>query len=148
MDQIDRSIVQLLQREGRMSHESIAKEINLSRPAVHDRIRRLESAGIIQGYTAKVDWDALGLPVTAFILARVTGNCYPAAQKILALVTNEAMVEECHRVAGDWCLLIQTRSASPLALQTLLDEIRAISGVQNTMTTVALSEVIRETLAV
>jgi len=148
MDQIDRSIVQLLQREGRMSHEGIAKEINLSRPAVHDRIRRLETAGVIRGYEAKVDWEALGLPVTAFILARVSGNCYPAAQKILRMVTNDAMVEECHRVAGDWCLLIQTRSASPLALQTLLDEIRSVPGVQNTMTTVALSEVIRESVAV
>lgn len=146
MDQIDRSIVRLLQREGRMSHESITKEVNLSRPAVHDRIRRLESAGVIQGYSTRVDWEALGLPVTAFIQARVSGNCYPVAQKILKLISDEAMVEECHRVAGDWCLLIQTRSASPLALQALLDEIRSLPGVQNTMTTVALSEVVRETV--
>lgn len=144
MDHIDRSIVKLLQRDGRMSHESIAREVHLSRPAVHDRIRRMEAAGVIQGYTAQIDWEAMGLPVTAFIQARVSGNCYPTAQTILGLVTDEALVENCHRIAGDWCLLIQTRSASPLALQGLLDEIRSVPGVQSTMTTVALSTVLRE----
>lgn len=144
MDPIDKTIVKLLQKDGRLSHEAISKAVHLSRPAVHDRIRRMEAAGVIRGYTAEVDWEALGLPVAAFIQARVAGNCYPIAQRILNLVTDEAMVEACHRLAGDWCLMIQTRSASPLALQTLLDEVRAIPGVQNTMTIIALSTVVRE----
>lgn len=144
MDNLDRSLVRMLQKDGRLSHEAIAREVGLSRPAVHDRIRRLEAAGVIRGYRAEVDWEALGLPLTAFILARVTGNCYPAAQAIYGLSNDRALVEECHRIAGDWCMLVVTRSASPLALQDLLDEIRSVSGVQNTMTTVALSTVLRE----
>ena len=99
----------------------------------------------MRGYRAEVDWEALGLPLTAFILARVGGNCYPAAQAIYRLSGERALVEECHRVAGDWCLLIVTRSASPHALQDLLDEVRAVPNVQNTMTTIALSTVLRET---
>lgn len=144
IDELDRKIVRMLQKDGRMSHEQISREIHLSRPAVHDRIRRLEAAGIIRGYSAEVDWDSLGLPVTAFILARVTGNCYPVAQRMLKLQSEQALVETCHRVAGDWCLLIQTRSASPVALQDLLDEIRSQPGIQATMTTIALSTVIAE----
>lgn len=144
MDRIDRQIVRILQSDGRASHERIAQEVNLSRPAVHDRIRRLEAAGVIRGYTAEVDWEALGLPVTAFIQARIVGNCYPIAQRILGLVSEEAMVAACHRVAGDWCLLVETRAASPIALQGLLDQIRDIAGVQSTMTTIALSTVQKE----
>ena len=144
MDPIDKNIVRLLQKDGRLSHEAIAREIHLSRPAVHERIRRLEAAGVIRGYTAQIDWEALGLPLTAFILARIVGNCYPAAQAFYRLGSERALVEECHRIAGDWCMLVVTRSASPIALQDLLDEIRAVPGVQNTMTTVALSTVLRE----
>lgn len=144
MDTLDRAIVRLLQADGRLSHEAVAREVGLSRPAVHDRIRRLEAAGVIRGYRAEVDWEALGLPLNAFILARITGNCFPAAQAIYRLSNDRAVVEECHRVAGDWCMLVVTRSASPLALQDLLDEIRSVPGVQSTMTTVALSTVVPE----
>ncbi len=144
MDPIDRSIVRLLQKDGRLSHEQVSREVHLSRPAVHDRIRRLEAAGVIRGYRAEVDWEAMGLPLTAFILARVAGSCNPAAQAFYRLSHERALVEECHRVAGDWCMLVVTRSASPLALQDLLDELRAVPGVQSTMTTVALSTVLRD----
>ncbi|WP_025227667.1 Lrp/AsnC family transcriptional regulator [Fimbriimonas ginsengisoli] len=142
MDRTDREIVRLLQTDGRMTHEQISKEISLSRPAVHDRIRRLESAGVIRGYSAQVDWDALGLSLCAFLFVRVTGNCVPIAQKIWTLGTEDAMVQECHRIAGDWCLLLQTRSASTAAHLRLHDEIRAIPGVQNTMNVIALAEVL------
>lgn len=145
MDKTDREIVRLLQIDGRMSHEQISKEIHLSRPAVHDRIRRMEAAGVIRGYTVQVDWDALGLPLGAFIFVRVAGICMPVAEKIVRLGGEDAVVLECHRVAGDWCLLVSTRSASTTALQQLHDELRAIPSVQNTMTVVALSVVQLET---
>lgn len=141
MDRTDRDIVRLLQTDGRMSHEQISKEIGLSRPAVHDRIRRLEAAGVIRGYTAQADWDALGLSLGAFIFVRVAGSCVPVTHQILALGGDDALVQECHRVAGDWCLLVHTRSASTAVLQQLLDELRTIPGVTGTMTTIALSSV-------
>jgi len=124
-----------------MTHEQISKEINLSRPAVHDRIRRMEAAGVVRGYTVQVDWDALGLPLGAFIFVRVAGTSAVVGEKIVRLGGEDAIVLECHRVAGDWCLLVSTRSASTIALQQLHDELRAIPSVQNTMTVVALSSV-------
>jgi len=141
MDSTDLEIVRLLQKNGRMSHEQIAREVHLSRPAVHDRIKRLEQEDVIRGYGAQVDWDAIGLPLTAFIWIRTAKSCLPVGQQILGLTTRAAVVEECHRVAGEWCLQIKTRSASSMALQDLLDQISAIPEVQHTMTTVALSTI-------
>jgi Lrp/AsnC family leucine-responsive transcriptional regulator len=141
MDTTDREIVRLLRQNGRMSHEQVAREVHLSRPAVHDRIRRMEQEQVIQGYSAQVDGEALGLPLTAFIWVRTAKSCLSAGQTILALTKRDAVVEECHRVAGEWCLLVKTRSASSQALQDLLDRISMIPEVQNTMTTVALCEV-------
>jgi Lrp/AsnC family leucine-responsive transcriptional regulator len=57
----------------------------------------------------------------------------------MGLGTEDGFVEECHRVTGDWCLLLKARAASPLALQELIDRVRAVPGVQATMTTLALS---------
>ncbi|RYG28625.1 Lrp/AsnC family transcriptional regulator [bacterium] len=139
MDTTDREIVKLLRDNGRLSHEEISREIHLSRPAIHDRVRRMEANGVIQGYRAEVDWEALGLPLTAFMWIRVTGVCNPTAQKILALSSSTSVIEECHRVAGEWCLLIKTHSANSNALQDLLDSISSLPNVTNTMTTLALS---------
>ena len=144
MDAIDKEIVGLLLRDGRLTHEQISRQVGLSRPAVHDRIRRLESAGVVQGYTARVDWESLGLPVTAFVFVRVSGSCLPSAQAIYDLSCETAVVERCDRVAGDWCLLVHTRSASTHALQDLLDGIRSVPGVQGTMTSIALSTVVSD----
>ncbi len=141
MDTTDIEIVRILQKNGRISHEQIARDVHLSRPAVHDRIRRLEEAGILQGYTARIDWDAVGLPLTAFIWVRTSLSCLSAGRTILGFSSPTVLVEECHRVAGEWCLLVKTRSASSLALQDLLDRISALPEVQNIMTTVALCAV-------
>lgn len=145
MDKTDRDIARILQKNGRATHEQIARDVHLSRPAVHERIRRLEQDGVIQGYGAEVAWDAIGLPVTAFIFVRTSEACLPTARQILGLTSEAAVVQECHRVVGEWCLLVKVRTASSLALQDVLDEIRSISGVQHTMTTIALSEVVSET---
>ena len=140
MDAVDQKIVDLLRGNGRLSREQIAREINLSRPAVHERVKRLEEQGVIRGYTAEVDWNALGKPLTAFIFVRTAGtDCNETGYAILNLGDSDAIVQECHRVTGEWCLLLKARVASPLALQALLDRIRLAPGVQGTMTSIALS---------
>lgn len=142
LDIVDREIMTLLHRNGRLSQEQIAQHVHLSRPAVHERIKRLEERGIIHGYQALVDWNALGMPITAFIWVRTTGSkCNETGQVIMHLSNTDAMVEECYRVTGEWCMLLKARLASPLALQDLIDHIRAVPGVQATMTTMALSAV-------
>jgi Lrp/AsnC family transcriptional regulator, leucine-responsive regulatory protein len=140
MDAIDLAIVRLLERHGRLSQEQLARRVRLSRPAVHQRVKRLEAAGVLKGYRAVLDWAAVGKPLTAFVWVRTGGpDCTAVGPAIMALGDDDAFVEECHRVTGEWCLLAKTRAASPLALQDLIDRVRAMGGVQATMTTLALS---------
>ena len=140
MDAIDHAIVRLLERHGRLSQEQLARRVRLSRPAVHQRVKRLEAAGVLRGYRAVLDWAAVGLPLTAFVWVRTGGaSCAGVGPDLLELGGDDGFVEECHRVTGDWCLLLKVRAASPLALQELIDRARAVTGVQATMTTLALS---------
>jgi Lrp/AsnC family transcriptional regulator, leucine-responsive regulatory protein len=140
MDEIDQAIARLLERHGRLSQEQLARRVRLSRPAVHQRVKRLEAAGVLQGYRAVLDWAAVGLPLTAFVWVRTGGaDCAGVGPALLRVGGADGFVEECHRVTGDWCLLLKVRAASPLALQDLIDRVRAVAGVQATMTTLALS---------
>ena len=142
MDKTDHQIVILLRQNGRLSQEQIAQSVHLSRPAVHERIKHLEAQGILRGYQAVIDWKALNLPLLAFVWVRAhTAQipCNTTSAMIMDLSNEEALVEECHRVTGEWCMLVQVRVASPLALQNLIDRIRALSSVEATNTTIVLS---------
>ena len=142
MDSTDRGIVNLLLADGRMSHEQIAKEVHLSRPAVFERIKRLEARGIIRGYGAKVDWEALDLPLTAFVWIRTSsGNCNECGRQIAEVRLEGMQLEDLHRVTGEWCFFAKYRLATPTVLQQVIDRIRQVPGVQNTLTTIALSSV-------
>jgi len=142
LDEIDREIVRILHANGRLNQERIAREVKLSRPAVHERIRRLEEEGVIRGYKALVDWAALGQPVTAFVWVRTSGaKCRETGPVLMGLTCDGAAVEECYSVTGEWCLLLKVRAVSPSTLQDLIDEIRDTPGIEATMTTVVLSTI-------
>jgi Lrp/AsnC family transcriptional regulator, leucine-responsive regulatory protein len=141
MDAIDLQIIKLLQTNARLSQEALAREVNLSRPAVHERLRRLEAEHIITGYQAQVNWDALGYLITAFIWVRTTGvHCQDSARTLMGLSHDPALIEECHRVAGEWCVLLKVRTRTPRDLERLIDNIRDCPGVVATMTTLAFSD--------
>jgi Lrp/AsnC family transcriptional regulator, leucine-responsive regulatory protein len=139
LDQIDLALVCLLQADGRASQEELAREVGLSRPAVHERMRKLEQHRVIEGYTVNLDWAAVGLPMLAFVMVRTTGRCTQSTAEILGVSDRSAFVEEVHRVTGDFCFLIKARAASSAALEALLDRIRDVPGVSATHTTLALS---------
>jgi Lrp/AsnC family transcriptional regulator, leucine-responsive regulatory protein len=142
MDDTDRGIVNLLLADGRMSHEQIAKEIHLSRPAVFERIKRLEAKGVIRGYSARVDWEPLGLPLTAFVWIRTSSsNCNDVGRQIAEVRLEGMQLEDLHRVTGEWCFFAKYRLATPAVLQQVIDRVRQVPGVQNTLTTIALSAV-------
>src|SRR6266511_5050469 len=75
MDSIDRHLVSLLRVNGRLSQEQLAREVNLSRPAVHERLKRLEEQGAIRGYTAVIDWEAWGATTDSLYLDPHNGDC-------------------------------------------------------------------------
>jgi Lrp/AsnC family transcriptional regulator, leucine-responsive regulatory protein len=136
VEEVDRRIVDLLVKDGRMSYTDLGKATGLSTSAVHQRVRRLEQRGVIRGYTALVDPEAVGLPLTAFISVKPFDPSAPDdISERLAEVTE---IEACHSVAGDENYILKVRVGTPIALEHLLARIRTLSGV-STRTTVVLS---------
>ncbi|MBV9098670.1 MAG: Lrp/AsnC family transcriptional regulator [Frankiaceae bacterium] len=136
MEDLDRQIVRLLAHDGRRSFTDLAKDTGLSVSAVHQRVRRLEKRGVIRGYSADIDADEIGLPLTAFVSIKPIDPAAPddAPDRLAHL---EA-IEACHSVAGDESYILKVRVADPGALEALLQEIRAAANV-STRTTVVLS---------
>ncbi|MQB01772.1 MAG: AsnC family transcriptional regulator [Actinobacteria bacterium] len=140
LDRIDRQILQLLRQDGRMPHAAIAKVVRLSGPAVHERIRKLESRGVIAGYTAVLDPRALDRDHVAFVMVTLSeGNEFAADDPIVARICDEPDVLEFHRIAGEDCYLIKIRTSTNKDLERLLRRIRSIRGVARTRTTICLS---------
>jgi Lrp/AsnC family transcriptional regulator, leucine-responsive regulatory protein len=139
-DPLDRKILRLLRRDGRMSHAAIAKEVGLSGPAVHDRVRKLEQRGIIAQYAAVLDPQALNRTCTAFIMVTLSeGTEFAADEPIVARICDEQDVLEFHRVAGEDCYMLKVRTATNKDLEQLLRRIRSTPGVARTRTTIVLS---------
>ena len=136
VEEIDRRIVSLLSRNGRMSFTELARQAGLSVSAVHQRVRRLEADGVITGYVALCDPEIIGLPLTAFISIKPFDAAAPddLPQRLRHLTA----IEACHSVAGDENYILKVRVASPAALEELLQQIRGAANV-STRTTVVLS---------
>lgn len=136
VEDIDRQIVRLLGRDGRMSYTDLGKSTGLSTSAVHQRVRRLEERGVIRGYVAVVDAEAVELPLTAFISIRPIDPSAPddAPERLRGL----AEIEACHSVAGEESYILKVRVRAPSDLELLLARIRAEAGV-STRTTIVLS---------
>jgi len=136
VEETDRAILSALAGDGRQSYTDLAEKVGLSVSAVHQRVRRLEQRGVIRGYTAVLDNEALGLPLTAFVAIRPIDPSQPddAPERLADLPE----IESCYSVAGDDFYLLLVRVASPADLERLLQEIRKAANVA-TRTTVVLS---------
>ena len=136
MEEIDRAIVGALTTDGRLSYTDLAERVGLSVSAVHQRVRRLEQRGVLNGYTAKVSYEALDLPLTAFVAIRPFDPSQPddAPERLAHL----AEIDSCYSVAGEDFYLLLVRVGGPADLERLLQEIRTAASV-TTRTTVVLS---------
>jgi Lrp/AsnC family transcriptional regulator, leucine-responsive regulatory protein len=136
VEEIDRQILGLLARDGRMSFTDLGKATGLSTSAVHQRVRRLEQRGVIRGYAAVIDPEAIGLPLTAFV--SVTPLDQSAPDDVPDQLAGLPEIEACHSVAGEENYILKVRVATPGALEQLLARIRASASVA-TRTTIVLS---------
>ena len=134
-DEIDRRLALLLIADGRATLKSLADETGLSVSAVQARVRRLESSGVIRGYTADVDPEAIGLPLAAVVAVSPLdpSSEYDIPDRLAGL----SEVESCHSVAGEDSFVLFVRVATPSALEELIREIRRRANV-STRTTVVL----------
>ncbi|GHG35074.1 hypothetical protein GCM10018777_59370 [Streptomyces albogriseolus] len=125
-DATDWRILDVLQRDGRASYAELARAVSMSASAVTERVRRLEEAGIIQGYAAVVDPERIGLPVLAFVRLRYpTGNYKPFHDLVAA--TPEIL--EAHHVTGDDCFVLKVAARSMRHLEEVSGRIGALGSV-------------------
>jgi Lrp/AsnC family transcriptional regulator, leucine-responsive regulatory protein len=136
MEELDRRIIGLLSHDGRMSFTDLGKITGLSTSAVHQRVRKLEDRGVIRGYRAVIDQDAVGMPLLAFISVTPLDPAAPddVADRLRDIVDLEA----CHSVAGEESYILKARVATPGDLEDLLARVRSGANV-STRTTVVLS---------
>ena len=139
LDDLDLRILTLLLRDGRTPASQLAEQIGLSRPAVADRIEKLERQGVIRGTTVVVDHQALGKRITAFVAARggSAKNDAKARKAFESLMKSEEVVEA-HTVAGDDCYLIKVRTDSIASLNALVSSLGAPPLSLATRTTIVM----------
>ena len=136
MEDTDRQILTLLAADGRMSYTDLGKATGLSTSAVHQRVKRLESRGLIKGYGATIDYEQVGLALTAFISIRPIDPSQPDdSPQRLRQITE---IESCWSVAGDESYILKVRVPTPTELEDLLARVRAAANV-STRTTIVLS---------
>ena len=138
MDEIDRKIIDIVQSDGRVTNAALAEATGLSVSAANDRLRRLGERGVIAGWAARVDPEAVGLGLLAFVFVLIDRTEHNAPFLAAAAALPEVL--ELHHVTGEWSYLLKVRAASPRALEGLIsDRIKAIPGVARSLTVIALS---------
>src|SRR5262245_51322040 len=122
IDDLDRKILGELTRDGRVSIAELGRRINLSSPAVSERVQRLERAGVITGYHAELDPRRLGYLLTAIVRVKPAPGQLP---RIPELATEIPQVGECHRITGEDCFYLKVYLRSIEELSTVLDRFLA-----------------------
>ncbi|HYU30935.1 MAG TPA: Lrp/AsnC family transcriptional regulator [Thermoanaerobaculia bacterium] len=141
IDEIDRQILNILQQNARTPNAEIARQVGMAPSAVLERIRKLETRGVIRGYEARIDPEALGLSLLSFVFVRADDASGERTGEALAQIPE---VQEVHHIAGEDCYLAKVRVRDAKSLGRLLRERFAGSGtVRSTRTTVVL-ETLRE----
>ena len=146
IDGVDRTILMMLQANGRISNAEIARQVEMAPSAVLERIRKLEERGVIRSYAAHLDPRTLGQGLLAYVLVRTESGSWQAetAAKIAAIPE----VQEVHHIAGEDCFLVKVRTRDTAALGSLLrDRVSAIECVRSSRTTIVL-DTVKESTAV
>ncbi len=143
IDEIDVNILNIIQRDARMSNAEIARQVGLAPSATLERVKKLEERGIIRGYATEIDASQIGFGLTAFVAVR-TKECSDEADKILAEIPE---VLEVHDIAGedDYLLKVRAKDVEDLA-RIMREKLKSVPNVVTMRTTVVL-QTIKETTA-
>lgn len=120
LDEVGWHILRELQENARLSFAELGRRVGLSIPAVTERVRRMEDAGIITGYHAQIDPEKIGLPITAFIRMNIVGDMTP---RLTALLKELPEISECHRGTGGDSFIMKVNVASVHHLERLIDRL-------------------------
>ena len=137
MDSVDRRLLDALRANARATYAELARLVKLSAPAVHERVAKLEAAGVITGYHAAVAVESLGFAINALIGIFV--NDRADTDDLAAALAALPAVEHCWFVAGEETFVVKVRVPDVAGLERAIRTLNAINGVARTRTTVVLS---------
>jgi Lrp/AsnC family leucine-responsive transcriptional regulator len=137
IDFTDKKILSALLSKGRSTFAELAAQVGLTAPTVHDRVKKLERSGIIEGYTAIINPESLGYDITAMVSITTAAEISPSEYE--ARLSEISEIQKCFSVAGDetYVALILTRT--PATLEKVLQRIKGIHGTLTTKASVVLS---------
>ncbi|GAC1488387.1 MAG: hypothetical protein NVS2B12_42600 [Ktedonobacteraceae bacterium] len=127
-DKTDRMLLSLLKEDARRKYAELGEAVHLSSPAVYERVKKLERANVIRRYTVDVDPEALGLSLAAFVRIHVSRK---PCEEMAAALQQCPEVEECYSSAGEESMILKVRTTTPSALETFLDRVRQLPGVDH-----------------
>jgi Lrp/AsnC family leucine-responsive transcriptional regulator len=137
LDELDLQILEALQNNARSTFAELGVVVGLKPPAVHDRVKRLESKGYVRGYAAQLDSKLLGLELVAFVSCYTSPDAsYDAFTRSLAQMPE---VLEVHSVAGEESFVCKVMTRSTAHLDELLSKLKLVPGMARTKTTIVLS---------
>lgn len=142
LDAVDISLLTELQKDSKISNAELARRMNLSPPAIHARIRRLEETGIICGYAAIINREALGFEMLCFIQVSVNSHDPEYVQEFRARLAEMPEVLECYQLIGDIDYLLKVVLRNKRDLQRfLMEQLTPIPGLARIKTSLALTEI-------
>jgi Lrp/AsnC family transcriptional regulator, leucine-responsive regulatory protein len=146
LSKIDRNILRILQRDGRISYTDLAREVGLSVTPCIERVKRLERSGYIQGYTAKLNPDLLNAGLVVFVQIRLNHTSQKNFEEFRRSVLDLEDVQSCYLVSGNYDYLLKARVADMAAYRELLgSRILKLPAVQESTSYVVMEE-LKETM--
>jgi Lrp/AsnC family leucine-responsive transcriptional regulator len=130
LDKKDRQILQALQQDARQSLAALGRRIGLSQPAISERVKKLEDAGVIDGYAAKINLAAIGLKLQAVVRVRTT---HEHIKRYVALFQTLPEVLDVVRVTGEDCFIVRCAFAAPEDLERVVDTLAAHGSVSTSL---------------
>jgi Lrp/AsnC family transcriptional regulator, leucine-responsive regulatory protein len=137
LDDIDITILNQLQRNGRVRRNQLAEEVSLSVPSVSERMRKLEEKNLIEGYFSVLNPKSFGFDITAFIFVEVDGSTHYSA--FVESASSEPEILECHSITGDGSHFLKIRTQNTTTLEKLLSKVQSFPGVKKTRSNIVLS---------
>ena len=139
LDDLDIKVLKILQKDGRTKRNELAEAVGLSIPAISERLHKLEEKKIIQGYFTKLNREAFGYDIMAYILVFMESSKH--YKTLISHVEKLPQILECHSVLGEGSHLLKAISKNTESLEKLLSEIQSWPGVISTKTTFVLSTI-------
>ncbi|MDR6564728.1 MULTISPECIES: Lrp/AsnC family transcriptional regulator [Arcicella] len=140
LDQIDHKVLEILQQNAKITNAQLSKEIGLSPAPTLERVKKLETAGIIESYHAQLNREKVGLGVTTFVTVTLIGHKKQVTESFVSQINSIPEVIECHHVTGSGDFLLKIIAKDIASYQKLmLEKINEIEEVAGTQTMVILS---------